>query len=69
MGLDHISTTGLCWLSAQQTTTIIVSKSPVEERIGGWNEYKKRYTEDKYVAVKTKYFIMSYDYEFCLIDV
>ncbi len=43
--------------------------APVEERIGGWNVYKKQYTEVEYVAVKTKYYIMSYDSGFCLVDV
>jgi hypothetical protein len=48
---------------------IIVLNAPVEERIGGQNVYKKQYTEVEYVTVKTKYFIMSYDSGFCLVDV
>jgi hypothetical protein len=59
----------LCWLSAQQTTIIIVSKAPVEEQIGGWNVGKKGYTEVEYLTVKKKYFIMSYNSGFCLVDV
>jgi hypothetical protein len=44
--------------------------TPVEERIGGWNVYRKRYTEVEYIGGKTKYFIiMSYDSGFCLVDV
>jgi hypothetical protein len=31
--------------------------------------YIKKYTEVEYVAVKTKYFIMSYDSGFCLVNV
>ncbi len=52
-------------------TTIIVWNAPVEveERIGGWNVGKKRYTEVEYVAVKMKYFIMSYESGFCLVNV
>ncbi len=46
-----------------------VSSAPVEEWIGGWNVGKKRHTKVEYVAVKTKYFIMSYDSGFCLVDV
>jgi hypothetical protein len=46
-----------------------VSNAPVEEQIGGLNVGKKRYTEVEYVTVKTKYFIMSYDSGFCLVDV
>ncbi len=50
--------------------TIIVSNAPVvEERIGGWNVDKKQYTEVDYVTVKTKYFILSYNSGFCLVDV
>ncbi len=43
--------------------------APVEEWIGGWNEYKKPCTKVEYVAVKTKYFIMNYNSGFCLVDV
>jgi hypothetical protein len=46
-----------------------MSNAPVEEWIGGWNVDKKRYIEVEYVAAKTKYFIMSYDSGFCLVDV
>jgi hypothetical protein len=45
-----------------------VSNAPVEEQIGGWNVDKKQYTEVEYVVVKTKYFIMSYNSGFCLVD-
>ncbi len=42
----------------------------VEERIGGWNVGIKQYTEVKYVAVKTNYFIIvSYVFRFCLVGV
>ena len=43
--------------------------APVEEWIGGWNVYKKQYTEVEYVMVKMKYFIMSYNSEFFLVNV
>ncbi len=43
--------------------------APVEEQIGGRNVYNKQYTEVEYVPVKTKYFIISYDSGFCLVDV
>ncbi len=43
--------------------------APVEERIGGRNVYKKQYTEVEYFAVITKYFIMSYNSGFCLVNV
>jgi hypothetical protein len=46
-----------------------VSNASVEEWIGGWNVDKKRYTEVEYVAIKTKYFIISYDSGFCPVDV
>ncbi len=46
-----------------------VSNAPVEKRIGGQNVGKKQFTEVEYVAVKMKYFIMSYDSGFCLVDV
>jgi hypothetical protein len=46
-----------------------LSNHPVEEQIGGWNVDKKRYTEVEYVAVKKKYFIISYDSGFCLVNV
>ncbi len=45
-----------------------MSNAPVEEQIGGWNVDKKQYTEVEYVVVKTKYFIMSYNSGFCLVD-
>jgi hypothetical protein len=52
------------------STSVLVSNAPVEEQIGGWNVYRKQYTEIEYVAVKTKYFIIvSYNSRFCLIDV
>ncbi len=44
-------------------------KPPVEERIRGWNVGKKQDTEVEYVAVKTKYFIMSYDSGVRLVNV
>ncbi len=43
--------------------------APLEERIGGWSVDKKRYTKVEYVVVKTKYFIMSYNSGFCLVNV
>jgi hypothetical protein len=43
--------------------------APVEERNGGWNVDKEQYTEVEYVAVKTSYFIMSYNSGFCLVNV
>jgi hypothetical protein len=43
--------------------------APVEEWISGRSVYKKQYTEVEYVTVKAKYFIMSYDSGFCLVDV
>jgi hypothetical protein len=43
--------------------------APVEERIGGWNVDKMQYIKVEYIAVKTKYFIMSYNSGFCLVNV
>ncbi len=48
---------------------LTLSNAPVEERIEGWNVGRMQYTEVEYVAVKTKYFIMSYNSGFCLVDV
>jgi hypothetical protein len=50
-------------------TFVIVSNAPVEEQIGGWNVGKNPHTKVEYVAIKMKYFIMSYDSGFCLINV
>ncbi len=46
-----------------------MSNTPEEEQIRGWNVGKKRYTKVEYVAVKTKYFIMSYNSGFSLVNV
>jgi hypothetical protein len=43
--------------------------APIEEWIGGQNVHEKQYTEVEYIAVKTKYFIISYNLGFCLADV
>jgi hypothetical protein len=37
--------------------------------IDKWKIGKKQYTEVEYVVVKMKYFIMSYDSVFCLVNV
>jgi hypothetical protein len=50
-------------------TIIIVLDAPVEEWIGGQNVYSKQDTKVEYVLVKTKYFILSYNSGYCLIDV
>jgi hypothetical protein len=50
-------------------TNNILLNAPVEEWIGGWNVGKKQCTKVEYVAVKMKYFIMSYNSGFCLVDV
>jgi hypothetical protein len=50
-------------------TIIIVSNASVKEWIGGWNVCKEQYTEVEHVAVKTKYFIISYNSGFCLVNV
>jgi hypothetical protein len=46
-----------------------LSKAPVEERIGGWSVGKKIFEDVEYVATKVKYFIMSYNSGFSLVDV
>jgi hypothetical protein len=60
------------YFSSSNIDSLIVpslSNAPVEEQMGGWNVDKKQYTKAEYVAVKTKYFIMSHDSGFCLVNV
>jgi hypothetical protein len=69
MGVDRVSLLDHAGISTSANDYYNSVRCSSRRAVGGWNVHGKQDTEVDYVAVKTKYFIMSYDSGFCLLNV